>query len=86
MTVSPRGACAIGLATALFGILGACAGSRTPRPVPVAESGSQVLLRFEASDGRSTVSGRLTLRTWDGERFELDLRDPLGRRRWTLRG
>ncbi len=61
-------------------------GSRTPRPLDLAEPAQQVLLRFhleKRGDGRSGTLKVVLRRQASG--FELRASDPLGRGLWTLR-
>lgn len=59
-------------------------GSRTAR-TPTALNGVQVLFRIEFAQGDDSGSGRLTLRSWTGSDFALELRDTFGRGLWELR-
>lgn len=75
--------------TLLVAGLMAAAGCRTTMrpaaPVPGLDAPLQALFRVEYTGPRRGGSGKLTLRLWGEEDFLLDLRDPLGRQRWSLR-
>lgn len=81
--------CRAGLAVAAL-MLGLVAGTgcRTMRPAapaPDIEAPLQALFAIDYAGPRRGGSGKLTLRLWAEEDFLLDLRDPLGRRRWSVR-
>lgn len=63
----------------------ACRSTRPAGPGPALDAPLQALLRVEYRGPRDGGSGKLTLRLWAREDFLLELRDPLGRQRWSVR-
>lgn len=80
-----RGVAALLALVAVLAVGGACRSTRPAASVPDLEAPLQALFRIEYDGPRGDGSGKLTLRLWGEEDFLLDLRDPLGRRRWALR-